>query len=44
MPRFPKETIISNKYADDKFEYRNVYLTEQLYEKIRPFKKRLLHE
>lgn len=34
MPHFPSEVDYSEKYQDDKFEYRHVHLTKDLFKKM----------
>lgn len=41
--RFPSKLIFGKKYQDDEFEYRNVILTKELYQKL-PSHRRTLRE
>jgi len=42
MPQFPLQIVYSEKYYDDKYEYRHVHLPKSLYKKLP--KDRLLSE
>lgn len=43
MARYPSKLVFGRKYQDDQFEYRNVILSKELYQKV-PSTKRLLKE